>query len=63
MRPFPIGAKVLVDGRDAAIVRAVFPEGSTSFLFPHYKLTVVGGGPEQVAVSMNRVGVKYPLVG
>ncbi len=55
---FPIGARVLVDGRDEAIVAQVFPEGSTSLLAPHYCVRFVGGpAHEQVKVSMNRVGV------
>ncbi len=37
MTPFPVGARVLVDGRDPAIVKQAFPEGSSSYLFPHYK--------------------------
>ena len=54
---FPIGARVLVDGRDEAIVAQVFPDGSTSLLAPHYCVRFVGGPPnEQVKVSMNRVG-------
>lgn len=54
---FPIGAKVYVDGRDLAIVRAVFPEGSTSYNFPHYKVDVIAGD-KGMAVSLSRVGVK-----
>lgn len=54
---FPPGARVLVDGRDEAIVKQAFPEGSTSYLFPHYKLDIVGGD-RNVAVNMNRVGVE-----
>jgi hypothetical protein len=54
---FPCGARVLIDGRDQAIVRATFPEGSTSYLFPHYKVDIVGGG-RNVAVAVARVGVK-----
>lgn len=56
-RAFPIGARVLVDGRDEAIVRQVFPKGSTSYLFPHYKLDIIRGD-KNVAVSMKRVGVR-----
>jgi hypothetical protein len=56
MNTFPIGSKVLIDGRYKAVVRACFPEGSTSFLFPHYKVDMVGGD-KNVAVSMNRIGV------
>lgn len=54
---FPIGARVLVDGRDQAIVKQFFPEGSSSFLYPHYKLDFVGGDLN-VAVTVKRVGVK-----
>jgi len=54
---FPPGAKVLVDGRDLAIVRQAFPEGSSSHLFPHYKLDFVGGD-RNVAVALKRVGIK-----
>jgi hypothetical protein len=55
---FPVGACVLVDGRDEAIVSQVFPEGSSSFMFPHYRVRLVGGGPEQVAVKMDRISVE-----
>ncbi len=54
---FPVGAKVLVDGRDIATVKQAFPEGSSSYLFPHYKLDFVGGD-KNVAVAMKRVGVE-----
>lgn len=54
---FPIGARVLVDGRDEAIVKQFFPEGSSSFLWPHYKLDFVGGD-FNVVVSPARVGVE-----
>jgi hypothetical protein len=53
---FPSGARVLVDGRDEAIVRQAFPKGSSSFMFPHYKVDFVGGD-KNVAVNMKRVGV------
>jgi hypothetical protein len=53
---FPSGARVLIDGRDEAIVRQAFPEGSSSYLFPHYKLDIVGGD-KNVAVAMKRIGV------
>lgn len=53
---FPSGAKVLLDGRDKAIVREAFVEGSTSYLFPHYKVDIVGGD-KGVAIHMSRVGV------
>jgi hypothetical protein len=53
-KAFPIGARVRIDGRNEAIVREVFPEGSTSFLFPHYKVDMVHGD-KNVAVAMTRV--------
>lgn len=53
---FPIGARVLVDGHDLAVVAQRFPEGSSSFMFPHYKLHFIGGD-QNVAVHMKRVGV------
>ena len=53
---FPIGAVVLIDGRDRAKVRAVFPEGSTSYAFPHYKVDIVRGD-KNVAVALKHVGV------
>lgn len=54
---FPYNARVLVDGQDEAIVKQAFPEGSSSFMFPHYKLDFVGGD-KNVAVGMHRVGVE-----
>ena len=58
-RTFPVGARVLIDGLDEAVVAQVFPEGSSSLLAPHYKVRFVGGRPgEQVAVAMSRVGVR-----
>lgn len=54
---FPVGAKVYVDGRDLATVRAYFPQGSTSFAFPHYKVDIVAGD-KNVAVNVKRVGVE-----
>ena len=56
-RGFPIGAKVLIDGRDVATVRGYFPEGSSSYLYPHYKVDVQGGDRGMV-VQIKRVGVK-----
>jgi hypothetical protein len=56
-KTFPVGARVYIDGRDLAIVKAAFPEGSSSYLFPHYKVDVIGGDTN-VAVAMSRVGVK-----
>jgi hypothetical protein len=58
MKPiFPTGARVCVDGRDQAIVRQAFPEGSSYYLFPHYKVDFVGGD-RNVAVAIGRVGVE-----
>lgn len=57
MSTFPIGARVLVDGRDEAIVKQAFPEGSSSYLFPHYKLDFIQGD-RNVAVAISRVGVE-----
>lgn len=54
---FPVGARVLVDGKQEAIVKQAFPDGSSSFLFPHYKLDFIGGD-KNVAVNMTRVGVE-----
>ncbi len=54
---FPNAAKVYIDGEDLAIIRQHFPEGSSSYLFPHYKVDFVGGDTN-VAVNVNRVGVK-----
>jgi len=34
----PIGARAYCDGRDEVIVRQTFPEGSSSYLWPHYKV-------------------------
>lgn len=53
---FPSGARVLVDGRDEAIVKTCFPEGSSSYMFPHYKVDFVGGD-KGVVVALKRVGV------
>jgi hypothetical protein len=54
---FPVGAVVLVDGRDRARVAQTFPEGSSSHLFPHYVLNFEHGD-KGVKVSPARVGVK-----
>jgi hypothetical protein len=48
---------VLVDGTDEAIVKQAFPEGSTSYLFPHYKVDMVEGD-RNIAVAMSRVGIE-----
>jgi hypothetical protein len=54
---FPSGARVLIDDRDEAIVKEAFPEGSTSYLFPHYKVDIVKGDTN-VAIGWNRIGVR-----
>lgn len=54
---FPVGARVLVDGRDEVRVTQAFPEGSSSHLFPHYRVDFKGGD-RNVAVSMKRIGVE-----
>ena len=56
MSTFPVGARVYVDGRDEAIVLAAYPDGSSSYLHPHYKVDFVGGD-RNVAVPLSRVGV------
>ena len=57
MKTFPVGARILVDGRDEAVIQQVFPEGSSSFMFPHYRVRFVGGD-SNVAITLHRVGVK-----
>lgn len=52
---FRPGAKVVVDKVTDAIVVQSFPEGSTSYAFPHYKVRV--SGVEVWAVHVDRVGV------
>ena len=54
MEMFTIGARVLIDGQYPAIVRAAFPKGSTSYLFPHYKVDFVAGD-KGAAVAWGRV--------
>jgi hypothetical protein len=54
---FPPGARVYLDGVDEAIVRAVFPRGSLSFAFPHYRVDIVNGD-RFVAIRLNRVRVE-----
>ena len=54
---FPIGARVYVDGRDEAIVRQAFPQGSSSYMWAHYKVDFVDGD-RNVAVALKRVGVE-----
>lgn len=59
-RVFPPGVRVLIDGRDEAIVREAFPQGSTSFLPPHYRVDVIDGD-KNVKVAMGRIGTKREL--
>ena len=53
---YPVGARVYVDGRDIARIAQEFPEGSSSFMFPHYKVDFEGGD-KNVAISHTRIGV------
>lgn len=53
---FPKGAIVYLDGQVKARVREFYPKGSTSYLFPHYRLDV-HAGDKNIAVNVNRVGV------
>jgi hypothetical protein len=57
---YPIGAKILVDGEDMATVRGHFPEGSSWYAFPHYKVDY-RGGDKNVCVALRRVGVTKRL--
>ncbi len=50
------GARAYLDGRYLVVVKAAYPQGSSSFLFPHYKIDMVGGD-RNVAVSMDRIGI------
>lgn len=55
---FPVGAKVLVDGKYKHTVVQAFPEGSTSLLFAHYVLRPEGAhGPNYTMVAWDRVSV------
>lgn len=51
-----IGATVTVDGGYRAVIRDVFPEGSTSYPFPHYKIDYFDGD-KGVAIGFHRVHV------
>jgi hypothetical protein len=53
---FPIGARVLVDGRDEALVKDQHYNGCTSQLSPHYHVSFVEGD-ENVRVPWGSVGV------
>lgn len=55
MNTFPIGSRVLVDGSKEALIKGVFPEGSVSYSFPHYKIDY-RDGDKNVAVAMVRLG-------
>lgn len=44
---FPPGASVLVDGRTAAVVDQHYPDGSSSYGFPHYAVRVGGDARER----------------
>lgn len=53
MTTFSVGTRVYIDGEDEAIVKAYFPKGSSSYLFPHYKVDMVNGD-RNVAISAKR---------
>lgn len=53
---FPVGARVLVDGRDEARIRACWPHGSHMQLGPHYSLDFIDGD-KNVRVHYSRIGV------
>lgn len=53
---FQPGAHVLIDGTIVATVKAYFPEGSTSYGFPHYKVDIAEGD-RNVAIAVKRIGV------
>jgi hypothetical protein len=53
---FHSGAAVYIDGRDCARVREAFPEGSTSYAFPHYRVDIYDGD-SNMAVRWDRVGI------
>jgi len=56
-RSLPPGAVVLIDGVVRATVVQAFPEGSTSYAFPHYRVNIQGGD-RSAAIAMNRCTVK-----
>jgi hypothetical protein len=58
-KEFKRGAVVLIDGRLLATVFDAFPEGSTSYAFPHY-CVIFKGGRERTKVRWDRVGVVAP---
>lgn len=47
-------SKVTIDGSTRATVHEHFPDGSTSYLFPHYSLNIVNG-ERRVVVASYRV--------
>jgi hypothetical protein len=50
------GDHVLLDGKTRAIVRSVWPVGSTSFAFPHARIDF-SEGDRDVAVALKRLTV------
>jgi hypothetical protein len=48
------GVRVLVDEKYPAIVRMTFPQGSSSYLFPHAKVDFEKGD-RNVAVALSRL--------
>jgi len=57
MNTFSCGTKVFIDGKYPATVSDCFPEGSTSYAFPHYKLREKGAGPGYTYVAIDRVKI------
>lgn len=56
------GTPVIIDGDLPATVRASYPEGSTSYAFPHVRYDVAGGD-KNAAISFDRVEVAGSGVG
>lgn len=57
LKSLPPGAVVLIDGVVRATVVQAFPEGSTSYAFPHYCVNIEDGD-RNVAIAMHRIKVK-----
>jgi len=55
-KPFRLGDRVTVDG-DEAVVKECYPDGSSSYMFPHCKVDFIDGD-RNVAVPLDRVQKK-----
>lgn len=53
--------KALLDTGERAIVVKHYPNGSSSYLFPHYKVRLVGGGQRPIVVASNRLICDYDI--